>query len=105
VVITARGSIQQIEDGIDILIDEAIKAYKDPNKFKVIVLVSPHIHDYNNNNGIVSVATYFSSTVAFEMFSLSNQYTAAITDMERFTSLAAGQAMLPTHGKEELKTL
>ena len=45
---------------------------------------------------IVSVATYFSSTVAFEMLSLSNQYTAAITDMERFTSLAAGQAMLTT---------
>ncbi len=45
---------------------------------------------------IVSVATYFSSTVAFEMLSLSNQYTAAITDMERFTSLAAGQGMLTT---------
>ena len=45
---------------------------------------------------IVSVATYFSSTVAFEMLSLSNQYTVAITDMERLTSLAAGQAMLAT---------
>lgn len=30
------------------------------------------------------------------MLSLSNQYTAAITDMERFMSLAAGQAMLAT---------
>jgi alkanesulfonate monooxygenase SsuD/methylene tetrahydromethanopterin reductase-like flavin-dependent oxidoreductase (luciferase family) len=51
-VITARGSIQQIEDGIEILRDQAIKADKDPNKFKVIVLVSPHIvsHGYNNNN-------------------------------------------------------
>jgi hypothetical protein len=39
-VITARGSIQQIEDGIEILRDEAIKADKDPNKFKVIVSIS-----------------------------------------------------------------
>ena len=49
-VITARGSIQQIEDGIEILRDEAIKADKDPNKFKVIVLVSPHIVSYRDNN-------------------------------------------------------
>ncbi|MGA9170791.1 MAG: DUF4386 family protein [Nitrososphaeraceae archaeon] len=43
---------------------------------------------------IVSLATYFSSTVAFEMLSLSNQYRAAATDGQRFVSLAAGQAML-----------
>jgi hypothetical protein len=51
-VITARGSIQQIEDGIEILRDQAIKADKDPNKFKVIVILSPHIvsHGYNKNN-------------------------------------------------------
>ena len=35
-----------------------------------------------------------SSTVAFEMLSLSNQYAVAITDMERFTSLAVGQFTL-----------
>jgi uncharacterized ion transporter superfamily protein YfcC len=45
---------------------------------------------------IVSVATYFSSTVAFEMISLSSQYTAATTDVQRYISLAAGQAMLAT---------
>jgi hypothetical protein len=45
---------------------------------------------------IISIATYFSSTVALEMLSLSNQYTAATTDTERFTFLVAGQAMLGT---------
>jgi uncharacterized ion transporter superfamily protein YfcC len=46
---------------------------------------------------IISVATYFSSTVAFEMLCLSNQYrAAATTDAHRYASLAAGQAMLTT---------
>ena len=49
-VITARGSIQEIEDGMEMLRDEAIKAGKNPNKFKVIVIVSPHIVSYSNNN-------------------------------------------------------
>jgi hypothetical protein len=38
---------------------------------------------------ILSVAIYFSSTVAFEMLSLSNQYSSATSDQERFASLAA----------------
>ena len=38
---------------------------------------------------IVSLATYFSSTVAFEMLSLSNQYRAAATDGQRFVSLGS----------------
>jgi len=45
---------------------------------------------------LVGVATYFASTVAFEMLSLSNLYAAATTDAERATLLAAGQAMLAT---------
>src|ERR671930_187705 len=49
-IITARGSIQEIEDGIEMIRDEAIKADKNPNKFKVIVVVSPHIVSYSNNN-------------------------------------------------------
>jgi hypothetical protein len=44
---------------------------------------------------IVSLATYL-STVAFEMLSLSNQYRAATTYVQRYASLAAGQAMLVT---------
>jgi len=43
---------------------------------------------------LVGMATYFASTAAFEMLSLSNQYAAATTDAERSTLLAAGQAML-----------
>ncbi len=43
---------------------------------------------------LVAVATYFSSTAAFEMLSLSHQHTAATTDAERAMFLAAGQAML-----------
>ena len=49
-VVTARGSIQQIEDGIEILRDEAIKADKDPNKFRVIVIVPPHIISHSDNS-------------------------------------------------------
>ncbi len=43
---------------------------------------------------VVSAATYFSSATAFEMLSLSNQYSAAITDDQRNILLAAGHAML-----------
>src|SRR4030067_386089 len=45
---------------------------------------------------LIGVATYFASTAAFEMLSLSNLYAAATTDAERSTLLAAGQAMLGT---------
>jgi hypothetical protein len=43
---------------------------------------------------LVGIATYFASTSAFEMLSLSNQYAAATTDAESAAFLAAGQAML-----------
>jgi hypothetical protein len=45
---------------------------------------------------LVATATYFASTVAFEMLSLSNQYATATTEAERSFVLAAGQAMLVT---------
>jgi hypothetical protein len=45
---------------------------------------------------LVATAAYLSSTVAFEMLSLSNQYATATTDAERSLFLAAGQAMLVT---------
>ena len=41
--------------------------------------------------GLVSVATYFASGMAFEMLSLSGQYYAATTDAQRTVLLAAGQ--------------
>ena len=48
--------------------DEAIKADKNPNKFKVIVIVSPHIVSYSNNNENQSrdkdgIQSHFSRTV------------------------------------------
>jgi hypothetical protein len=45
---------------------------------------------------IVAVATYFASTTACEMLSLSNQYATATTDLERSIFLAAGHTMLAT---------
>lgn len=45
---------------------------------------------------LVATAAYLSSTAAFEMLSLSDQYATATTDVERFLFLAAGQAMLVT---------
>jgi len=45
---------------------------------------------------LVGVTTYFASTAAFEMLSLSNSYAAATTEAERSTLVAAGQAMIAT---------
>lgn len=46
--------------------------------------------------GLVGIAAHFSSNTAFEMLSLSHQYTAATTDVQRSILLAAGQGMLTT---------
>jgi hypothetical protein len=43
---------------------------------------------------LVGAATYFASTAAFEMLSLSNRYAAATTDGQRTALLAAGEGML-----------
>jgi hypothetical protein len=45
---------------------------------------------------VVAVATYFASTVAFEMLTLSGRHAAATTDAERSLFLAAGQVMVAT---------
>jgi Domain of unknown function (DUF4386) len=45
---------------------------------------------------VVATATYFASTAAFEMLSLSNQYSAANTQVEKSMLLAAGYTMLAT---------
>jgi hypothetical protein len=44
--------------------------------------------------GLVGIATYFASTTAFDMLSLSDQYAAATTEAQRSMFLAAGQTML-----------
>jgi hypothetical protein len=44
--------------------------------------------------GFSGVAMYLASNPAVQMAALSDQYTAATTDAERTTALAAGQAML-----------
>lgn len=43
---------------------------------------------------VISTATYFASTVAFEMLYLSDQYFAASTDAQKSTILGSGYAML-----------
>lgn len=44
--------------------------------------------------GFLGIAAYFSSNTAFSMLSLSDQYSAATTEMQRNMLLASGQAML-----------
>jgi hypothetical protein len=44
--------------------------------------------------GIAGVVAYFASNTAFEMLSLSNQYAAATTEVQRENLLAGGQVML-----------
>jgi hypothetical protein len=56
--------------------------------------VSPSFMAIALTLGLVGIAAYFASNTAFEMLSLSNQYTAATTDAQRAQFLAAGQAML-----------
>ena len=47
--------------------------------------------------GLVGIAAYYASNTAFEMLSLSSQFTAATTDTVRLQLLAAGQVMLETY--------
>jgi hypothetical protein len=47
--------------------------------------------------GLVGIAAYFASNTAFEMLSLSSQYAAATTSIQRVQLQAAGQAMLATY--------
>jgi hypothetical protein len=44
--------------------------------------------------GLIGIAAYFTSNIAFEMLSLSTQYATATTDAQRAMYRAAGQAML-----------
>jgi hypothetical protein len=44
----------------------------------------------------LGIAAYFASTAAFEMLSLSGEYSAVTTEAQRATLLAAGQVMLST---------
>lgn len=44
--------------------------------------------------GLLGIAAYFASTAAFEMLSLSSQYSAATTEEQRSILLSAGQVML-----------
>ncbi|MCL5438658.1 MAG: DUF4386 domain-containing protein [Patescibacteria group bacterium] len=47
--------------------------------------------------GLVGIAIYFSSGVAFEMLSLSNQYIIATTEVQKTALLSAGQMFLATY--------
>lgn len=47
--------------------------------------------------GITGIAAYFASNTAFEMLSLSSQYSAATTEAQRVMFLTAGQVMLETY--------
>ena len=47
--------------------------------------------------GLVGMGVYFASNQAFAMPSLSNQYAAAASDLERTMALAAGEALLAIH--------
>ncbi len=47
--------------------------------------------------GLIGIAAYLASNTAFEMLSLSNQYAAAATDIQRTMVLASGQSMLATY--------
>jgi hypothetical protein len=44
--------------------------------------------------GLVGIAAYMTSTISFEMLSLSGQYASANTDVQRTALLGAGQALL-----------
>lgn len=47
--------------------------------------------------GLVGIAVYFSCNTGFEMMTLSHRFTAAVSEAERSSLLAAGEAMLATY--------
>ncbi len=47
--------------------------------------------------GLIGIAAYFASNIAFEMLSLSSHYATAATDAQRAVFLAAGQAKLAVY--------
>jgi len=47
--------------------------------------------------GLVGIAIYFSSGIAFEMLSLSGQYAIAATEVQKTSLLSAGQMLLATY--------
>lgn len=47
--------------------------------------------------GLMGIAAYFASNTAFEVLSLSSQYSAATTEAQRVMFLTAGQVMLETY--------
>jgi hypothetical protein len=55
---------------------------------------SPSFMTIALTSGLVGIATYFASSTAFNMLSLSSQYAAATTNAQRAMFLAAGQATL-----------
>jgi hypothetical protein len=57
---------------------------------------SPSLMAIALTSGLVGIATYFASSTAFNMLSLSSQYAVATTDAQRAMFLAAGQATLTT---------
>jgi len=56
--------------------------------------VSPSFMAIATALGLIGIATYFASNTAFEMLSLSSQYAAATTEVQRSMLMASGQAML-----------
>lgn len=56
--------------------------------------ISPPLMAIATALGLVGIATYFASNTAFEMLSLSSQYAAATTDVQRSMLVASGQTML-----------
>ena len=62
--------------------------------YVVLIRTSPSFTTIALVLGLVGIVTYFASTAAFEMLSLSNQYTAATTEIERSMYLSAGQVMI-----------
>ncbi|EKD53579.1 MAG: hypothetical protein ACD_61C00010G0008 [uncultured bacterium] len=47
--------------------------------------------------GLIGIAIYFSSSIAFEMLSLSNQHAIATTEIQKTALLSAGQMFLATY--------
>jgi hypothetical protein len=64
------------------------------------ILLKNKSHSYTllaTTLGLVGIAIYFSSGVAFEMFLLSNQYAVATTEVQKTALLSAGQMFLATY--------
>jgi hypothetical protein len=89
-----NGLLGLLDMDILLIIDQVLMGLVFLALYAALKRASPSFMAIALTSGLVGIAAYFASSTAFNMLSLSSQYTAATTDAQRAIFLAAGQATL-----------